>query len=123
MHRFGLSMVFLCGALLGQTEEPLRFEAASIKPSLDPSSGNSGGKSGNGRLTMSNVTLKRCIMGAFALGPNLIAGGPAWLDSDRFDIVAKAEGHAGDAELMKMLQTLLAERFQLRFHWETRNLP
>jgi uncharacterized protein (TIGR03435 family) len=116
-------LMFLCGALLGQSEEPLRFEAASIKPSADPSSGHSGTDSDTGRLAITNRTLKECIMTAYAVAPNLIAGGPPWLDSDRFDIVAKAEGPAQKPELMKMLQSLLADRFQLRFHRETRNLP
>ena len=63
-------------------------------------------------------------MGAYALGPNQIAGGPAWLDSDRFEILAKAEQPVdNDLVLMRMLQTLLAERFQLMVHRETRTIP
>jgi uncharacterized protein (TIGR03435 family) len=73
---------------------------------------------------MSNVTLKRCIMGAFGIGPNQILGGPGWLDSDRYEIVAKAERPVDDdGVLMAMLQTLLAERFKLAFHRETRTVP
>jgi uncharacterized protein (TIGR03435 family) len=101
-----------------------QFEVASVKPySASQSNRSSGGKSGNGRLTMSNVTLKRCIMGAYGMGPNQIVGGPAWLDSDRYEIVAKAEQPVGDAVLMTMLQSLLAERFKLAIHRETKAIP
>ena len=69
---------------------------------------------------MSNVTLKRCIMGAFGVGPNQIVGGPEWLDSIHYEVVAKAEQPVGDKVLMAMLQTLLAERFKLAIHHEHR---
>jgi uncharacterized protein (TIGR03435 family) len=105
-------------AVSGQSAVAQRFEVVSIKPaSADQLNGPSGGKSGRGRLTMSNVTLKRCIMDAFGVGPNQILGGPEWLDSDRYEIVAKAEQPVDDdGVLMAMLQTLLAERFKLAIH-------
>jgi uncharacterized protein (TIGR03435 family) len=96
-----------------------QFEVASIKPSNAPP-GSSGFDSRHGRLVGTNVTLKRSIMGAYAIGPNQIVGGPDWLDSDRFDINAKAGKDAGDREMMVMLQALLAERFHLESHRETR---
>ena len=72
---------------------------------------------------MSNATLKRCIMGAYGLGPNQILGGPEWLDSDRYEIIAKADQPVNDdAVLMAMLQTLLAERFKLAIHRETKTV-
>jgi uncharacterized protein (TIGR03435 family) len=70
---------------------------------------------------MTNVTLKRCIMGAYGIGPNRIFGGPDWLVSARFEIAATAgQPVDDDAVLMSMLQTLLAERFSLRIHRETK---
>lgn len=109
-------------AVFAQPAAPPRFEVASVKPSAaDPSSPSSGLKTAHGRLTATNVTLKRCIVGAFGVGPNQVFGGPAWLDSGRFDIVAKAaQPIDDDAALMAMLQALLAERFQLRIRRETR---
>lgn len=68
------------------------------------------------------MTLKRCIKGAYGVGPNQIIGGPDWLDSDRFEITAKAEGPVGDRILMTMLQTLLSERFKLALHREKRSV-
>ena len=122
---FGRLLILACGIsglLRGQTAAAPRFEVASIKPSGDATRDTSGSKSGHGRLTMNNVTLKRCIMGAYAIGPNQIVGGPEWLDSLRYSIAAKADTAAGDTELMAMLRTLLADRFKLALHRETRPL-
>ena len=114
----GLALV-LSGAAYGQS----RFEVASIKPSAGDTSYASGLTTSKGRLTATNVTLKRCIMGAFGVGPNQIAGGPAWLESDRYDIAAKAElPTVSDTELMGMMQTLMAERFKLAIHRENRQI-
>jgi uncharacterized protein (TIGR03435 family) len=112
--------VCVSGAVYAQPAVPVRFEVASVKPSnADPSS--SGIKTGHGRLDAKNVTLKRCIMGAYGVGPHQVSGGPDWLGSDRFEISAKADQPIDDdAVLMVMLQDLLAERFKLVFHRETR---
>lgn len=104
-------------SLVGQ-----QFEVASIKPNTDESGINSGINTGHGRLDGHNVTLKRCIMGAYGVGPHEISGGPEWMDSDRFEILAKADQPVGDAALMVMLQGLLADRFKLALHRETRTL-
>ena len=114
----------LLAALLFLAADP-RFEVAAIKPAPpDQWNGSSGIKTGNGRMDAVNVTLKRCIMGAWGVGPHQIAGGPAWLDTERFEIAAKAaDAAAGDAEIMRMLRVLLAERFGLAVHTETRTMP
>jgi len=112
--------VCVSGTVYGQSAVGQQFEVASIKPSSADPSSPSGINTGNGRLTASNVTLKRCIMGAYAVGPSQISGGPDWLESDRFEITAKAEQPVGDHILMTMLQTLLAERFKLALHRETK---
>jgi uncharacterized protein (TIGR03435 family) len=67
-----------------------------------------------------NVTLKRCIVGAYGLTPRQVLSGPTWVDTDRFQITARAEQPVGDKPLMPMMQTLLAERFKLAFHMEQR---
>lgn len=100
------------------------FEVASIKPAKSDLHSSSGIKTGNGSLNAVNVTLKRCIMGAYSVGPHQIIGGPDWLDSDHYDITAKADQPVNDdAKLMVMLQSLLAERFKLVLHRDTRTLP
>jgi uncharacterized protein (TIGR03435 family) len=115
--------ILICGTVYAQTEAVPRFEVASVKPATVGQPGG-GLVTGHGRLTVANETLKRCIMGAYGLGPNLISGGPGWLESDRFEIVAKSErDQDGDKALMLMLRTLLAERFKLAVHFETRTIP
>jgi bla regulator protein BlaR1 len=83
-----------------------------------------------GRIVGVNQTVRRLIMFAHVLRPQQLAGGPDWLDRDRFDIVAQAEteippsppgGPAGPA--MLMMQQLLADRFNLVMHTEKRELP
>ncbi len=79
----------------------------------------------DGLLRMSNVTLRQCIRYAYEISEPQIAGGPKWIDDVRFDIVAKSEQPypTDDFELLRMLKPLLAERFQLAAHHETRSLP
>lgn len=123
-NRALLAVLFLLQAAraFGQTAPPA-FEAASIKPSqAEPGSG-SGIATRTGRISAPNVTLKRCIRGAYDVQESQIVGGPKWVEEDRYDIEAKAAGPAGGHELMAMLQSLLAERFKLAFHRETRDVP
>jgi uncharacterized protein (TIGR03435 family) len=63
------------------------------------------------------------ILDAYHISPHQISGGPGWLDSERFDLEAKAEIPAEKAELRIMLQSLLAERFQLVIHRDTKEMP
>jgi uncharacterized protein (TIGR03435 family) len=72
-----------------------------------------------GRLTITNLTLKGIIQEAFDVKYYQLAAEPPWIERERFDIVAKAPGEATRKELMQMLQSLLAERFQLKVHRET----
>jgi uncharacterized protein (TIGR03435 family) len=99
-----------------------QFDVSTVKPSnFDPSNYTSGIKTGSGRLDGQNVTLKRCIMGAYGVGPHQIVGGPDWIDSQRFDIQAKADQPIDDNDVLNvMLQSLLADRFRLALHRETR---
>ena len=106
----------------GQAAPAPAFEAASIKPSKDAPDSGSGITETTGRIRGRNVTLKRCVRGAYGVEEARILGGPKWVDEDRYDIEAKAGGPAGDPELMAMLQSLLAERFKLALHRETRVL-
>jgi len=65
-------------------------------------------------------------MPAPGLANSQIIGGPNWIDSDRFDIQAKAEGDGGATpqdQMQLMVQSMLEDRFQLKAHLETRELP
>ncbi len=75
-----------------------------------------------GRFTARAVDAKFLIEWAYGILPMQHSDGPAWLGNDRYDIVAKAAGSASDAEMRRMLQALLADRFQLKVHRETREL-
>jgi uncharacterized protein (TIGR03435 family) len=115
----GLSSILLL-AIHALAQAPA-FEAAAIKPSKDLSRGTSW-DSEPGRINLS-ATLKGLITIAYRVKDFQVAGGPKWLDGDRFEINAKAEGPAKDPELLEMLQTLLADRFQLAIHHEQKIAP
>ncbi len=70
----------------------------------------------NGHIRIRNATLKKIIAAAYNIDEALVMGGPAWLDSDHFDIVAQAPSTASQADRLAMLQTLLADRFKLAVH-------
>jgi uncharacterized protein (TIGR03435 family) len=106
---------------------PPRFEVASIKPA-DPAAPRPGRLGGvqvvtsSGRLTARNAKLTELIKGAYALEDYQVSGGPAWIDSLRFDVEAKATGAANRERLLLMLRALLADRFKLVVHRETKDL-
>jgi uncharacterized protein (TIGR03435 family) len=70
-------------------------------------------------LQVKNVPLRSCIAAAYGLKARDVEG-PAWLDTERFDITAKAPPGTSDADYLKMYQALLAERFALRVHTGTK---
>jgi uncharacterized protein (TIGR03435 family) len=120
--RIGGVFVYFCATLLAQeAAEPPTFEVAAIKPSPDPP-GSSGIFESQGRINAKNVTLRRCVRGAYDVPEPQVLGGPKWVDEDRYYIEAKAAGPAGDHDLMLMLQTLLADRFKLVIHREQRSI-
>lgn len=116
-----LSSIFILLAAHAFAQPPA-FEAAAIKPSKD-SSGGSHWDSEPGRINLRGNTLKGLIAIAYQVKDFQVAGGPKWLDGDRFDINAKSEGGEDDPKLLEMLQTLLADRFQLVFHHEQKVAP
>jgi uncharacterized protein (TIGR03435 family) len=68
------------------------------------------------------VSLKGVLCRAYNLLPDKIVG-PSWLDSERYDIVAKVPKDAPTGQIPSMLQSLLAERFRMSVHWETKQTP
>jgi uncharacterized protein (TIGR03435 family) len=112
----------------GSAQAPgaLQFEVASIKPNKSDSPVQNVDMQPGGRLTVTNFPLNDMIRLAFgtpqALAPNQLSGGPSWAASDRFDIVAKAEGNPSREQILLMLRTLVTERFKLKVHSETRVL-
>jgi uncharacterized protein (TIGR03435 family) len=107
---------------------PRRFDVAAVKP--DNSGANVLGIRvvPGGGLRAVNATLRSLIREAYQVRDFQLSGGPAWLDSARYDIEAKGQVEPGSQEqtglqIMNMLQALLADRFQLRIHRETREMP
>lgn len=76
-----------------------------------------------GRLDAKATTIQFLLEWAYDLLPSQHSRGPAWIDSERFDIIAKAAGNATDDQMKVMTQELLAERFKLKFHRERREGP
>jgi uncharacterized protein (TIGR03435 family) len=82
------------------------------------------GLSPGGRYTASGVTVKMLIQQAYDLKDYQISGGPSWISTERYDIVAKAETpNITREQLRVLLQSLLAERFNLKIRRETKQLP
>jgi uncharacterized protein (TIGR03435 family) len=100
------------------------FDVISIKPTQPTGEGAIPiGRSGNpGSITLQGVTAKEVIARAYSLRGYQISG-PAWIDQERYDILARVGRPASDAEQRSMLQSMLADRFQVTAHNETRVLP
>ena len=96
------------------------FDVASIRPT-DPNYKGGTISDSPGALLMRGVTLLNCLRWAYDIAPYQLAG-PAWLGDTRYDISAKAATPADQAQLRRMLQTLLIDRFGMKIHHETRNL-
>jgi uncharacterized protein (TIGR03435 family) len=104
----------------------IAFEVASIK--VNTGGGEVNNRSAqekvrlvSGQLSMSNVTLITCIMSAYRIHRFQVSF-PAWMNSARYDINAKAGTDAPPEQLRLMLRTLLRERFHLNFHREQKTL-
>jgi uncharacterized protein (TIGR03435 family) len=98
------------------------FEVASVKPNKSVSSNESAMPAPGGRFVATNATLRNLITMAYDIQWFRLVGGSSRL-TDRFDIVAKMPEHADHGQLRLMLRTLLAERFNLKAHNETREQP
>lgn len=95
------------------------FEVATIKPvPFNPKASRYIVMQGGNRFVVKGYTLKLLIAAAYDLNPRVISGGPAWLESDHYDILALTPGDVRPAhdEQMRMLRSLLADRFKLTFH-------
>jgi uncharacterized protein (TIGR03435 family) len=100
-----------------------QFEVASIKPSAPGGRGMYIRTLPGGRVNIANMTLKEMIVLAYRIQPFQISGGPPWFDSIHYDVSAKAESAPKPGEVPQMIQALLADRFQLTFRRETKELP
>jgi uncharacterized protein (TIGR03435 family) len=107
-------------------QPPLRFEVAVVRPTTAaPGAGTSVNLYEGGRVRIVNEPVKLLVRMAFQLQDSQIVGGPPWLESDRYDIEAKTgrpEKISPD-QMPQLMQDLLIDRFHLKFHRETREIP
>ena len=129
MYFAGL-LVLTLGAASAQTPEASpTFDVASVKPAAPMTGGRimvrmagGPGSPDPGQINYTNVAFKNLLMAAYNVKGYQISG-PSWLESERFDIVAKIPHGATKEQFQMMLQNLLAERFKLSLHHETKDLP
>jgi uncharacterized protein (TIGR03435 family) len=119
----GWILLTCCVIPIASSAQQPAFAVATIRPSSGAVQFEHDGKTETspGSLRMRDVSVNTCIKWAYGVQDNQIAG-PAWIQSDHFDIVAKADGPASDEEMKRMLRTLLADRFKLSFHRESKEL-
>ena len=132
--RLALLAIALLVPVLGlnaqDTGNPPAFEVASIKPNKSGESGGGISRLPGGRFNANNYLVSRLIALAYRVEDFQMDGGPAWIRSDRFDIVAKAEKDSPIGpifgppdQITLMVRSLLADRFKLVVHAETREMP
>lgn len=127
----GLALLLAMCRSYGQTaEKTFTFDAASIKPAAMPTPGRAmmtgptggPGTQDPGRVHYPFISLKALLLSAYDVKAYQIQG-PAWLDMERFDVNATMPPETTKEQFRAMLQNLLAERFKLAIHRETKELP
>jgi uncharacterized protein (TIGR03435 family) len=107
-----------------QPQSSLTFEVTSVKPNKSGSRSSRSGTLPGGRgFSATNITVRQLILTAYRLRSLQLVGGPGWLDSDRFDVDARAPENSTQEQSLTMVQALLAERFGLVVHRETKEQP
>jgi uncharacterized protein (TIGR03435 family) len=123
MNRMLIGLLLAGSCVLGQS---LKFEVATVKRGVantPPGDIPRNMETTPGNFAMRNVPLRFALEWAYDLKDYEIAG-PDWIKGEeRYDIIAKAGRPATDAEMRQMLQVLLLERFQMKVHRETREMP
>jgi uncharacterized protein (TIGR03435 family) len=128
-------MVTAAAALTGGSAiaqgQPARFEVVSVRPADPEARGTTVRALPGGRFQAINISLRDLIASAYGTGQPLqrsrIVGGPDWMATARFNVEATAgtdaAGGAPPGDLFARLKSMLADRFQLKAKWETRNTP
>lgn len=113
-----------------QAEADPKFEVASVRPNTSGDNRMSSKPLPGGRYEAINIPPRLMIMNSYGLQPQQLVGAPAWISSERFDIVAKADGELGPpvsrdgpSRLQLMIRSLLEERFKLKVHREPKEVP
>jgi uncharacterized protein (TIGR03435 family) len=105
-------------------QDRLKFEVASVKVNTSGSQTGFGmNTTPEGRLSAHNYTVWNLIREAYHLRELQVSGGPGWIQTEGFDVEARAASPVSRDKVNEMLRMLLAERFRLKVHTESRNLP
>ena len=126
------AITLAASGVLAQTPTPAKpmaadahpsFAVATIKPH-DPASSRQGFDAEGDRFTIRNQRLASLMMFAYSIGKHQIVDAPAWVVTDCYDIEGTTDtpGEPSLRQQQEMLQKLLAERFQLKFHRDKREL-
>jgi uncharacterized protein (TIGR03435 family) len=119
-----LTAFAVCAQPTAQDPGALQFEVASIKPSPPDSRGGMARPDPGGlRYRGSNLSLRIYIAACYRLRNDQVIGGPGWIDSDRFDILASAAKPSSVEQMYLMMRNLLKDRCHLEFHLENRQMP
>ena len=112
------------GLLLAQTPSNLTFEVASIRPSPPPGQErvDIGVHIDGAQVRINALPMRDYIARAYSVKLYQVSG-PDWISTERFDLSAKFPEGSKREQLPEMLQSLLAERFQLKLHREKKDLP
>jgi uncharacterized protein (TIGR03435 family) len=126
------SVLATSATLVGQQVQAPQaaFDVVSIKPNLSSAVGGGFRVNATGRVEWTNTTLRALLRMAyqrFGFDPREIVGGPAWIDSERFDVIATPErpsrtgANGFPEELLGMIRALVEDRFKVRIHNEQRD--
>ncbi|HUK36065.1 MAG TPA: TIGR03435 family protein [Vicinamibacterales bacterium] len=110
-------------AQTSEEKNGLAFEVASIKPNTSGDARSGTRDLPGGRVTITNLRLRDVIRAAYGTNDLEVIGGPSWLDTERWDIVAAAAPGHPNASWQPMMKSLLAERCRLHAHTEQREQP
>ena len=99
------------------------FDVASIKPNRSGSQSSTLNVQPGGRWNGVNVTAQMLILRAYRIQPSQLIGAPDWVATERFDVVATAAAGTPQEQMPLMVRALLADRFKLAVHQESRDLP
>jgi len=134
MRRLALGSLVALGLsiVVPAQEKDATFEVASVKANKSGEGGGNLRGAPGGRVMATNMPVRPIITFAYQLAQYQLVGGPAWLQTDRYDLIAKMDGTAdatpaapgatAPSPMQLALRHLLEDRFKLRVHHETREI-
>jgi uncharacterized protein (TIGR03435 family) len=122
---WSLTVLIATAVAFAQVQAPAEFETATVRPNTLDDHIVTVNVGPAGRFDARGYTLVLLMQRAYGVMDWNVSGGPAWIRTDRFDVAAKASvaGNLTEAQLQPMLQRLLAERFKLKLHKSSKEVP